>query len=75
MDWAKPATIQDEKHLNVDIWCNLYQKFDGSCASPQQMPWPCHSWTWNYMAEDYVGAITDARTKVIQINIEWLMQK
>ena len=28
MDLAKATARQDEKHLGLGIWCDLYQRFD-----------------------------------------------
>ena len=30
MDWAKTALRRDEKRLSYLIWCDLYQRFDGT---------------------------------------------
>ena len=31
MDWAKTTAREHKKHLNFEIWCDLYQKFYGIC--------------------------------------------
>ena len=30
LDWEKTTAWQDEKHLNLAIWCDLYQRFYGT---------------------------------------------
>ena len=29
MDWTDPTARRDEKHLSIEIWCDLYYRFDG----------------------------------------------
>ena len=30
MDWAKTTAWEYQKHLNFEIWCDLYKRFYGS---------------------------------------------
>ena len=30
MDWIKITARPDEKHLNFEIWCDLYKRFYGN---------------------------------------------
>ena len=30
MDWVETTTRQDEKHLSLGIWCDLYARFYGT---------------------------------------------
>ena len=31
MGWVKASARRDEKHLNFEIWCDLYKRFYGTC--------------------------------------------
>ena len=31
MDWTKTTAWRDKKHLWLEIWCSLYQRFDSTC--------------------------------------------